>query len=138
MGTGTSEHRHTVLLVDDHEDLRDAFLVLALSSGVNAVAVAGGREALTYLKTAAAPPCVIVLDLSMPDMDGLAFRREQSSDPALADIPVVVLSGAGPGMEAEARQLGLHTYLTKPVEAAELFRLFSEQCSQRAAGTAQD
>jgi len=106
MGTGTSEHRHTVLLVDDHEDLRDAFLVLALSSGVDAVAVAGGREALTYLKTAAATPCVIVLDLSMPDMDGLAFRREQSADPALADIPVVVLSGAGPGMEAEARRLG--------------------------------
>ena len=138
MAAGTSEHRHTVLLIDDNEDLRDTFWVLGRASGLNAVAVAGGREALTYLKTAAAQPCVIVLDLSMPDMDGLAFRREQLADPALADIPVVVLSGAGPGMEDEARRLGLHTYLSKPVEAAELFRLFSERCSQRASGTALD
>jgi CheY-like chemotaxis protein len=71
----------TILLVDD-----DAAVVRPLARFLE-------LEALTYLRAGGGAD-VIVLDLRMPVMDGWAFRREQLRDPALAEIPVVVLSGA--------------------------------------------
>ena len=62
-------------------------------SGFNVVEAENGRKALTYLQDGGRPS-VIVLDLRMPVMDGWAFRKEQRLDPAFAQIPVIVLSGA--------------------------------------------
>jgi CheY-like chemotaxis protein len=83
----------TILVVDD-----DAAVVRPLArflelEGFTAVIAANGLEALRYLRSGGGA-AVIVLDLRMPVMDGWAFRREQLRDPVLAQIPVVVLSGA--------------------------------------------
>jgi two-component system response regulator VicR len=83
----------TVLVVDD-----DAAVVRPLAKfleleGFTAVTATNGLEALTYLRGGGGA-AVIVVDLRMPVMDGWTFRREQLSDPALAKIPVVVLTGA--------------------------------------------
>ena len=90
----------TVLVVDD-----DAAVVRPLArflelEGFNAVTAANGLEALTYLRGGGSAS-VIVLDLRMPVMDGWSFRREQLRDPAIARIPVVVLSGADQDRVAE-------------------------------------
>jgi CheY-like chemotaxis protein len=83
----------TILVVDD-----DAAVVRPLArflelEGFTPVTATNGLEALTYLRGGGGAS-VIVLDLRMPVMDGWAFRREQLRDPALARIPVVVLTGA--------------------------------------------
>src|SRR5258705_8215224 len=101
-----SAHRHSVLLIEDHDDLRDAFVALSYALDLKPIAVSNGRRALELLREGLRP-CLILLDLAMPDMDGLAFRREQMKDPALADLPVAVVSGAGVTVEAQARTLGL-------------------------------
>ena len=62
--------------------------------GFDPTAACDGVEALARLHEAGPPPHVIVLDMMMPRMDGWTFRRIQEADPALADIPVVVLSAA--------------------------------------------
>lgn len=85
--------RATILVVDD-----DAAVVRPLAKfleleGFTAVTATNGLEALTYLRGGGGAS-VIVLDLRMPVMDGWAFRREQLRDPAIAQIPVVVLTGA--------------------------------------------
>jgi CheY-like chemotaxis protein len=55
----------------------------------------------------------------MPGMNGWEFRAEQARDPLLADIPVVLLSGAG-DVQAEARKLGARAFVTKPFLPAQL------------------
>jgi len=82
-----------VLLVDDDAGVRRTLARFLGRDGIAVVEADNGQEALTYLKDGGAAS-VIVLDLRMPVMDGFAFRAEQRREPALAGIPVIVLSGA--------------------------------------------
>lgn len=77
-----------VLIVDDNADLREFFVALLTLEGYLVAAAANGADALTYLRRFG-PVAVVLLDLSMPVMDGWTFCREQQSDHRLADIPVV-------------------------------------------------
>jgi CheY-like chemotaxis protein len=85
------------------------------------VTAADGREALEWLRAAPVAPCLILLDLMMPRMDGAEFRREQLRDPALREIPVVVLS-AGAAVVAVATSLQAAAHLKKPMPLDELLR----------------
>ena len=87
---------------------------------------ANGRQALDRL-TAGMHPCVILLDLMMPVMDGWQFRREQVRDRELADIPVIVVSAAGRERIAE---IDANAYLTKPVDLEQLLERVSQYCCQ--------
>ena len=84
----------TVLVVDDDADIRDALCELLEDEGYRAISAANGQEALANLSTGELP-CVILLDLMMPVMDGWEFRRRQQEDPRLAQVPVVVITAAG-------------------------------------------
>ena len=122
-----SDHRHTVLLVDDNDDLREAFVLLAAALELDAVAHGNGPDALEALRRGLRP-CLILLDLAMPEMDGFAFRREQLKHSELACIPVAVVSGVGTVLQSEARALGLTTFLRKPVDISDLRQLFVAHC----------
>jgi CheY-like chemotaxis protein len=128
--TGTATHRHTVLLVEDDYDTRDVFAAIARSVGLEAVTTENGRAALELLR-GGLRPCVIVLDIAMPEMDGYAFRRAQLTDPAIADIPVVVMTGGGWATETDARKLGLTVFLQKPVDPDALLRVFTDHCGAK-------
>lgn len=82
-----------VLLVDDDAGVRRTLARFLGRDGIAVVEADNGQQALTYLRDGGAAS-VIVLDLRMPVMDGFAFRAEQRREPALASIPVIVLSGA--------------------------------------------
>ena len=83
----------TVLLVDDDPGVRHTLARFLGFEGFSVVEAGNGQEALVHLRRGCAAEA-IVLDLRMPVMDGWTFRRAQRSDPAIADIPVIVLSGA--------------------------------------------
>ena len=123
-------HRHVVLLVEDDYFTREAFRAVGATVGVDVVDVHNGREALERLRSGLRP-CLIVLDIAMPEMDGFAFRRAQLADPSLADIAVAVTSGAGWAVECEARALGVQHFLRKPVEVDALVSLFGQHCGGR-------
>ena len=125
--TQASAHRHTVLLIDDNDDLREAFVLLTAAMNLDAVACSSGHAGLEALRDGLRP-CLILLDLAMPDMDGFAFRREQLKDADLACIPVAVVSGVGTLLQHEAKALGLTTFLRKPVDVTELLQLFVDHC----------
>jgi CheY-like chemotaxis protein len=80
----------SVLLVDDDRDIRDVVAQILEEEGYS-VAVAGDGEAALQL-LAEVRPRLILLDLNMPVMNGVQFRKRQSQDPALAAIPTVVMS----------------------------------------------
>jgi len=107
-----------ILVVDDDEALRELLKLLLTAEGYRVGGAANGREALGYLRQTK-PPSLILLDLSMPVMNGWQFRQEQKNDPALALIPVVVLSGEA-DLPRVATSLGVAAHFSKPVEIAEL------------------
>ena len=101
----------TVLVIDDDPGIRRLMTSFLKLEGFAPVTAANGKEALAYLRNGGVVH-VILLDLRMPVMDGWTFRREQRRDPAIADIPVVVLSGA----DAEhAPELAAAAWFDKPV-----------------------
>src|SRR5205814_8831977 len=82
-----------ILVVDDDPDIRDSLREVLEDEGYDVSCVGNGREALDHLKAASPRPCVILLDLMMPVMDGWQFRREQKKlEPELANIPLVVIT----------------------------------------------
>jgi CheY-like chemotaxis protein len=115
--------------VDDSEDLREVLTFLIEDAGFDVVTAANGREALEYLH-AGLRPCAILLDLLMPAMDGLAFRRAQLADPDLRDVPVAVISVTGTFYEEQARALGISTFLRKPFSVEDVLALVAHHCAQ--------
>ena len=120
-------HRHRVLLVEDDFDTREATLALLVHEGYDAIAVSNGVEALAALRDGLRP-CVVLLDLAMPTMDGFDFRRAQLADAELASIPVFVVSAGAYVKEAEARRLGMETYLRKPMDLAAFMDAVRRHC----------
>ena len=109
--------RGTVLVVDDDPDSR-TLLEMALSgAGYRVVQAADGADALMAARRAR--PDVILLDLAMPGMDGFAFREAQVREPALADIPVICVSGRHDAEKA-ARAMRLDACVCKPYSLDEI------------------
>jgi len=88
-----------ILLVEDNLDVLDVTRVLLESEGYAVATAVNGADALALLR-AGLRPCLIVLDLSMPVMDGFEFRDEQRADPELRAIPTIVYSAIGPSDDA--------------------------------------
>ncbi len=105
----------TVLIVEDNQEIAEAFAML-LEQERYAVAIArDGHEALMLLRTGAVEPEVILLDIALPGMDGFTFRNEQVGDANLAHIGVIVVSAGGLAEEATAKKLGM-PFFRKPIE----------------------
>jgi CheY-like chemotaxis protein len=118
---------HSVLIVEDDEDVREAYAAFLEGAGYRVVEAADGHEALRQLRSPSRTFCLILLDLFMPNMNGWAFRTEQLRDPALATIPVVVIS-ADPRTDQKAAQLGAIAHLQKPIDMDALVTLVDAHC----------
>jgi CheY-like chemotaxis protein len=121
---------HVVLVVEDDPDIRATLCEALEDNGYSAVGAANGAEALEYLRGGAEPPCLILLDLMMPVMDGQTFRTEQRADPQLANIPVVVIS-AYRDVERQANDLAAG-FLQKPVRLETLLETARKHCDAAA------
>jgi CheY-like chemotaxis protein len=109
----------TILIVEDIELNRD-LLTQLLEADHRLVFAEDGVAALE--RAAEARPDLILMDLSLPRMDGWEATRRLKADEALAHIPVVVLSAhAMSGDEERARAAGCDDFLTKPLDEALLF-----------------
>ena len=113
-----------VLIVEDDADLREMMAQLLTLEGYQIETVANGREALEYLNDAPRPD-VILLDLMMPIMNGWQFRSAQKEDPALAAIPVVVISAAVPD---HAPPIDANAYMRKPLDLDRLLTTVRTFC----------
>jgi two-component system, chemotaxis family, chemotaxis protein CheY len=120
-------HAHKILIVEDDAEARAA-LVMLLELNAFEVRTAGdGAEALDILRHGFRP-CLVLLDLHMPQKTGFEFRQEQLEDAAIRDIPVVVFSGAAK-TNATARALGIHDFLQKPADMSQFFSIIRQRCA---------
>ena len=114
-----------LLVVDDSETNRRIVLAQLAGFGVRAEVVADGAAALARLRAqaaAGAPFHAALLDLHMPEMDGLGLAVKIRADESLAALPLVMLSSAGPSADPVAARIGFAAFLTKPVRTAQLHR----------------
>jgi CheY-like chemotaxis protein len=116
-----------VLVIEDHEDTRHMVQTVLEFNGFVTVGAADGLRGLEALHQH--HPCVILLDLSMPVMDGWKFRREQQrlSDKELAGVPVIVLSALS-DCDKHARDLGAADVIPKPVDLDRMVRVVHQHC----------
>jgi len=107
----------TVLVVDDMPDAREVLARLLRRHGYVAATAEHGLDALAQVE--AVHPDLILLDLTMPVMDGVEVLRRLRADPRYADLPVVVFTGVHGGpMVDEARRLRARDVVLKASPAA--------------------
>lgn len=117
---------HTVLVVEDDVDIRQALVEILEDQGFETLGARDGADALDILSRATDLPCVILLDLMMPIMDGRSFREEQLQKPELSGIPVIVISAHLD--HAVTSDLHAAAYLRKPVRLADVLQSVRAYC----------
>jgi CheY-like chemotaxis protein len=114
-----------VLVVEDNDDNREILGTLLEVEGYHVAYAVDGRDALDKLERGL-DPCLILLDVSMPRMNGIEFRRAQVADERFSEIPVILFSAVHeitwlyPALDAPLVQ--------KPVDVDRILRLVAQRC----------
>jgi CheY-like chemotaxis protein len=115
-----------ILIVEDDADLREALCDILRDEDYAVTSAADGQEALDRLRRDERPS-LILLDLTMPVMNGWQFRAEQRRDPDLSEIPVLVLS-AGEHLAEQVSSLGIDDFVHKPIDLGHLLQKIERYC----------
>ena len=108
-----------VLVVEDEPDIRDLLAFHLERGGYQVTRAATGPEALRQLR--AAPPDLVILDLMLPEMDGLEVCRRLRAEPATAALPVIMLTAKGVEVDrVVGLELGADDYVVKPFSPKEV------------------
>ncbi len=109
----------TILVVDDHEEIREALAEILEEEGHEVLQAVDGLEALEMVATM--PLDVILLDIAMPGMDGLETLRRLKDSPESAKLPVIMVTAQGDRQNmVKAVRMGVRDYVTKPWEPGEV------------------
>ena len=103
----------SILIVEDDEGVQQSLAALLRDEGYEVETVNDGTTALRRL-TEGPPPSLILLDLMMPQMDGIEFRSRQLADSRIANVPVIVVSARADGRRT-AERIGAADFLPKPM-----------------------
>src|SRR3954453_12963911 len=116
-----------VLVVEDHEDVRDMLETLLAVDGYQVRTAAHGRQALESVERE--PPCVILLDVMMPVMDGVAFAPalRGAADPAVAQTPIVLVTAVSDA-DTVRQQTGALDVIPKPIDMDKVVETVGRLC----------
>lgn len=117
-----------VFVVDDDVAIREMLAEALTDEGYTVISASNGLDAITRLRAQPDTACLILLDLNMPIMTGWEFRNLQQQDPALAEIPVVIVS-ADRAMQQNNSKLNAADYLSKPINLDRLITLVDRFCT---------
>jgi phosphate regulon transcriptional regulator PhoB len=110
---------HRVLIVEDEPDIRDLLVFHLEREGYQVAQCRSGAEALRLARTT--PPDLVLLDLMLPEMDGLEVCRRLRQDPATTGLPIVMLTARGDEVDRVlGLELGADDYVVKPFSPREL------------------
>jgi DNA-binding NtrC family response regulator len=126
-------HSHRVLLVEDDHEIGEAFAWILRSKRFGVERVSSAEEGLAALAGDPDGYCLAFVDLRMPGMGGIGFLRARQKNPRIAHVPVVITSGEVT-RRSEAFQLGVCSFLMKPVDPEELIEAVSRHCARRGKG----
>ncbi|HEV8610640.1 MAG TPA: response regulator [Thermoanaerobaculia bacterium] len=122
-----------ILLVEDNEMNRDMLSRRLVRSGYEVVIAVQGEEGVALARTAS--PDLVLMDMSLPVLDGWEATRRLKGDPATREIPVIALTAhAMSGDREKAREAGCDDFDTKPVEYTRLLSKIEGLLQKRKAG----
>jgi two-component system, cell cycle response regulator DivK len=110
--TATSHDRPLVLIVDDYQDCRDMYGIYLSLVGFQVLKATDGPEALRLAQDAL--PDVILMDISLPGLDGYEVTRRLKDERATRPIPIIALTAQTPAHPEVMRSRGFETTITKP------------------------
>jgi CheY-like chemotaxis protein len=114
-----------VLLAEDNPDIRESLCEFLEAKGCAVMVAANGQEAVD--QALVRRPDLVLMDVQMPVMDGLAATRALRNIPTLEGLPIVVMTAFASGEDAErCRDAGATSYVPKPIELRRLDRILSE------------
>jgi CheY-like chemotaxis protein len=117
---------HLLLIVEDDTDIREALADYLEIEGYSVKTAANGKEALNILQNLdPGKPCLILLDLMMPVMNGWEFLELKNHNHMLASIPVVVVSAVA---ERLRKENGVSGHLKKPLDLNVLLKIVTAYC----------
>ena len=109
----------SVVLAEDDIDIRDLVQIVLEGLDLTVTAVGNGAEALEACR--AEKPRILLLDITMPVMNGLEVTKEIREDPDLADIPIILMTARAQASDVQAgMEAGADTYIIKPFGPIEL------------------
>jgi DNA-binding response OmpR family regulator len=115
-----------ILIIDDHDDTRNLLVELLALDGFAVIAAASGEEALAVVREQR--PCLVLLDLGLPDIAGLELVLRLRAEPNAASVPIYALSGFT-NLRSAALAAGIDGFLVKPVRGSELRGIVAQHCS---------
>lgn len=118
----------TILIVEDDQSIRSTLKLALEIQGYTVFAAANGKEGLETLSQMP-KPCLILLDLMMPVMDGWGFAEALGQDANFAHIPVIVITAFSDVSRDKAEALRAKLILGKPLDLDILFREAAKYCS---------
>ncbi len=113
----------SIMVVEDDDDIRNVIVDLLESEGYLTQAASNGLEAVNLLKTTERP-CLVLLDMMMPIMNGRQFLDFVSSDIHLAPIPVVIVSAIADKTNTE----GSVAFMKKPIDIDVVLKMVAQYC----------
>jgi DNA-binding response OmpR family regulator len=116
--SGSSGSAPQILVMEDDPSVRSLLDTLLESEGYTVVTASDGLAGLR--QASAQPPALVLLDVMMPDLDGLQVLHELRGDPALVDVPVIAVTGQVEAVAELAAVLGDASVFVKPFGVAEL------------------
>lgn len=123
------QHRNkTILIVEDESSIREVLDVLLTEAGYHVVQTRDGGEALDYLRQADSLPCLILLDLMLPIVTGVEFLIQRQAEPAIVDIPVVIMTANNRLIRA-GEFLGVTEAIEKPFDSDALLAIVERVCA---------
>jgi CheY-like chemotaxis protein len=126
-----------ILLVEDNEMNRDMLSRRLARRGHQVSMAAGGLEGIAMAR--AQRPEIILMDMSLPELDGWEATRRLKADPATRGIPVIALTAHAMTSDRErAMEAGCDAFQTKPIEFAELLERIEKFVQARQSATAEN
>jgi two-component system chemotaxis response regulator CheY len=120
-------HSHgPILIIEDEVEVREALSLLLTEDGFAVATAFDGQDAIDKI-TAGMRPCLIILDLLMPRVNGVEFCEALRRDRDLAEVPVIVCSAAS-DLNHRTRHLGVAVVFQKPLKPGVLLRAVREHC----------
>jgi CheY-like chemotaxis protein len=115
----------TILIVEDEFAIADMLSAVLEDEGYHVLLASNGREGLLRLTDSQTPADLVLCDVMMPVLDGREMRKAMKADPALKDVPIVLMSAAE---EASTSNNGVSgPFLSKPFDLDNLLKIIEEQ-----------
>ena len=123
----------SILIAEDYDDNRELLRIVLSSVGYEITEARDGNECLTMARTK--PPDLIMVDLSMPGLDGWGVFRELRSDSNTNHIPCIAVTAHSDRTRARALETGFDAFVGKPFRTEEMLATVKRVIARRASGS---